>query len=158
VRNKHSPCKGTVTHGQATQDEQPQGGNNVAYLLKARTCKKTKDISWSQWTNSQNCRKPTPSQSGGFHSSGSSITYYFCRFGIQCELHSAQGRNVESRLLQKILQSLRVSKTCTTPLQPLRTAGRDFNRQRIPCLNLSSQNSRASGEANMQLAVLLGFI
>jgi transposase InsO family protein len=34
------------------------------------------------------------------------------------ELHSDQGRNFESRLLQEVLQHLGVSKTCTTPLHP----------------------------------------
>ena len=34
------------------------------------------------------------------------------------ELHSDQGRNFESRLMQEVLERLRVSKTRTTPLHP----------------------------------------
>jgi transposase InsO family protein len=46
------------------------------------------------------------------------VTNFFCRFGIPRELHSDQGRNFESHLLQEVLQCLGVSKTRTTPLHP----------------------------------------
>jgi hypothetical protein len=46
------------------------------------------------------------------------VTNFFCRFGIPRELHSDQGCNFQSHLLQEILQCLRVSKTCTPPLHP----------------------------------------
>jgi transposase InsO family protein len=46
------------------------------------------------------------------------VTNFFCRFGIPQELHSDQGRNFESHLLQEVLQRLGVSKTRTTPLHP----------------------------------------
>jgi transposase InsO family protein len=45
-------------------------------------------------------------------------TNFFCRFGIPRELHSDQGRNFESHLLQEVLQRLGVSKTRTTSLHP----------------------------------------
>jgi transposase InsO family protein len=44
------------------------------------------------------------------------VTNFFCRFGIPRELHSGQGRNFESHLLQEVLQRLGVSKKRTTPL------------------------------------------
>jgi transposase InsO family protein len=46
------------------------------------------------------------------------VTNFLCRFGKPRELHSDQGRNFESLLLQEILQRLGVSKTRTTPLHP----------------------------------------
>ncbi|PNF28819.1 hypothetical protein B7P43_G04432 [Cryptotermes secundus] len=46
------------------------------------------------------------------------VANFFCRFGILRELHSDQGRNFESHLLQEVLQHLGVSKTRTTPLHP----------------------------------------
>jgi hypothetical protein len=46
------------------------------------------------------------------------VTDFFCRFGVPRELHSDQGRNFESRLLQEVLQRLGVSKTRITPLHP----------------------------------------
>jgi transposase InsO family protein len=46
------------------------------------------------------------------------VTNFFCRFGIPRELHSDQGRNFESHLVQQVLQRLGVSKTRTTPLHP----------------------------------------
>jgi cleavage and polyadenylation specificity factor subunit 1 len=44
------------------------------------------------------------------------VTNIFYRFGIPRELHSDQGRNFESHLLQEVLQCLGVSKMPTTPL------------------------------------------
>jgi transposase InsO family protein len=46
------------------------------------------------------------------------VTNFFCRFGIPRELHSDQGRNFESHLLQEMQQRLGLSKTRTTPLYP----------------------------------------
>jgi hypothetical protein len=43
------------------------------------------------------------------------VTIFFCRFGVPRELHSGQGRNFESRLIQ-VWQRLRVNKTRTTCL------------------------------------------
>jgi hypothetical protein len=43
------------------------------------------------------------------------VTNVFCRFGVPRELHSDQGRNFESRLMQKVLERLAISKTRTTP-------------------------------------------
>jgi hypothetical protein len=46
------------------------------------------------------------------------VTNFFCRFGVPRELHSDQGRNFESNLLQEVSQRLGVNKTRTTPLHP----------------------------------------
>jgi transposase InsO family protein len=46
------------------------------------------------------------------------VTNFFCCFGIPRELHSDQGRNFGSHLLQEVLQCLGVSKTRTTQLHP----------------------------------------
>jgi hypothetical protein len=50
------------------------------------------------------------------------VTNIFCRFGVPRELHSDQGRNFESRLMQEVLQRLGVGKTRTTPSIHSRTA------------------------------------
>jgi transposase InsO family protein len=42
----------------------------------------------------------------------------FCRFGVPRELHSDQGCNFQSRLMQEVLECLGVNKTRTTPLHP----------------------------------------
>jgi hypothetical protein len=46
------------------------------------------------------------------------VNNFFCRFGVSMELHSDQGQNFESRLMQEVLGRLSVSKTRTTPLHP----------------------------------------
>jgi transposase InsO family protein len=46
------------------------------------------------------------------------VTNFFCFLVIPRELHSDQGRNFESHLLQEVVQRLGVSKTRTTPLHP----------------------------------------
>jgi transposase InsO family protein len=46
------------------------------------------------------------------------VTHFFCLFGVPIELHSDQGRNFESRLMQADLERLVVNKTRTTPLHP----------------------------------------
>jgi transposase InsO family protein len=46
------------------------------------------------------------------------VTNFFCRFGVPRELHSDQGRNFESRLMQEVLQRPGFGKTRTTPLHP----------------------------------------
>jgi hypothetical protein len=45
------------------------------------------------------------------------VTNSYCRFGNPRELHSDEGRNFKSHLLQEILQPLGLSKTRTTPLR-----------------------------------------
>jgi hypothetical protein len=42
------------------------------------------------------------------------VTTFFCRLGVPRELHSDQGRNFESRLMQEIAQCLGVIMTRTT--------------------------------------------
>jgi hypothetical protein len=44
------------------------------------------------------------------------VTNFLCRFGIPRDLQSDQGRNFETRVLQRILKRLGLSKTRTTPL------------------------------------------
>jgi transposase InsO family protein len=46
------------------------------------------------------------------------VANFSCRFGIPRELHSDQGRNFESHMLQEVLQRLGVSKTRTMTLHP----------------------------------------
>ena len=46
------------------------------------------------------------------------VTHFFCRFRVPIELHSDQGGNFKSRLLQEVLERLGVNKTRTTPLHP----------------------------------------
>jgi hypothetical protein len=46
------------------------------------------------------------------------VSSFFCHFGVPMELHSDQGRNFESRLMQEVVERLAVSKTRTTPLHP----------------------------------------
>jgi hypothetical protein len=43
------------------------------------------------------------------------MTNFFCRFGVPRELHSDQGRNFESRLMQEVLQCLRVINPIVNP-------------------------------------------
>ena len=37
------------------------------------------------------------------------VSHFFCRFGVPIELHSDQGRNFESRLMQEVLERLGVN-------------------------------------------------
>jgi transposase InsO family protein len=46
------------------------------------------------------------------------VTNFLFRFGVPRELHSDQGCNFESRLMQKGLERLGLSKTCITHLHP----------------------------------------
>lgn len=46
------------------------------------------------------------------------VTNFLCRFGVPRELHSDQGRNFESLLMQGKLQRLGISKTRTIPMHP----------------------------------------
>jgi hypothetical protein len=46
---------------------------------------------------------------------GALVTIFFCRFGVLWELHSDQGRNFESRLLQEVSSCLGVSETHHAP-------------------------------------------
>jgi hypothetical protein len=46
------------------------------------------------------------------------VTNFFCCFGVSQELHSDQGHNFGSCLIQEVWQCLGVSKTSTTPLHP----------------------------------------
>jgi transposase InsO family protein len=78
------------------------------------------------------------------------VTNCFYRFGIPRELHSDQGRDFESRLLQEIVQRMGVSKTRATPLHPqsdgmvdryIRTTEEDLHPTRgteTPCCPLST--------------------
>jgi hypothetical protein len=44
------------------------------------------------------------------------VTKFFCHSGISRELHSNQGGNVESQLMQEVLERLGISKIRTTSL------------------------------------------
>jgi hypothetical protein len=46
------------------------------------------------------------------------VTNFFCRFVVPIDFHSDQGRNIESRLVQMVLEGLGINKTRTTPLHP----------------------------------------
>jgi hypothetical protein len=46
------------------------------------------------------------------------MTNFFSRFGVLRDLHSDQGRNFESGLMQEVLEYLGMIKTRTTPLYP----------------------------------------
>jgi len=46
------------------------------------------------------------------------VENFFCRFGVPMELHSDQGRNFESRLMQEVLERRVFIKTKTTSLHP----------------------------------------
>jgi hypothetical protein len=46
----------------------------------------------------------------------------FMRLRSSAELHSDQGRNFDSRLMQEVLKLRGVNKTCTSPLHPNRRA------------------------------------
>jgi transposase InsO family protein len=54
------------------------------------------------------------SQSRGFDGGGSASYQLFCCLEVPRELHSDQGRNFLSRLIQEVFQRLGVSKTRTT--------------------------------------------
>jgi hypothetical protein len=41
------------------------------------------------------------------------VTYFFCRFGVPMELHSDQGRNIESSRTQLVLERLGINNTPT---------------------------------------------
>ena len=46
------------------------------------------------------------------------VKEYVCRYGVPLSLHSDQGRNLESHLIQEKCSILGISKTRTTPLHP----------------------------------------
>ena len=43
------------------------------------------------------------------------VNEWFCRFGVPGRLHSDQGRNFESNLIQQPCQMYGIEKSCTTP-------------------------------------------
>ena len=46
------------------------------------------------------------------------VKEYICRFGVPVEIHSDQGRNFESNVIQEMCSMLGIRKTRTTPLHP----------------------------------------
>lgn len=46
------------------------------------------------------------------------VNHFFSRLGVPLELHSDQGRNIESSLFRELCKFLGVRKTRTTPLHP----------------------------------------
>ena len=46
------------------------------------------------------------------------VNEYICRFGVPEQLHTDQGRNFESKLIQEICKLLEIHKTRSSPYHP----------------------------------------
>jgi hypothetical protein len=75
------------------------------------------DTSWLPWTLLRvawNICLPKPDSS----TVADALVSNFCRFEVPIDLHSDEGRNFESRLMQEESERLGISKSQTTPLHP----------------------------------------
>jgi hypothetical protein len=74
------------------------------------------------------------------------VTNFFCRFGIPRELHSDQGHNFESRLLQETLERIGGAKRAPHPYIPSRTVWwRAIWRRGKNTCGRSSRRSKGTG-------------
>jgi hypothetical protein len=69
------------------------------------------------------------------------VNEFFCRFSIPLQLHSDQGRQFESKLIQAICQILKIHKTRTTPYHPQSDGQVErFNRTMTDLLAIASKD------------------